>query len=188
MAAQTLLQPHFGHASDHQFPIHHQHLHLPHAFGLRFMSRVTNLVSIPRLVRKAFGRLGQGSGSSLCPEFSLVRYDTLLGNRPSCRPFLTAKAEDGEKPIPLCTKCYDEVFSPESWSKLQGLHPRTIRRHGESSDCCFQGDTQYLLVYGKRYPPRRDPIVRISRSIEGLKENSTICSLCRIAYELIPIG
>lgn len=151
------------------------------------MLRAADLAQLTRGVTGVFARLGHGSGSSLYPKFSLVRYDFLLGNRLSRRPFLTATTENSERPIPLCTKCYDEAFSPESWLKLQGLHPRTIRRQGESSDCCFQGDTQYLWVYGKRYPPRRDPMIRISRSIEELKKTLTTCSLCRIAYELVPI-
>lgn len=90
-------------------------------------------------------------------------------------------------PIPLCAKCYAEAFSPEAWTKLQGLHPNTTSRHGKSSDPVHDGEFAYTHVYlnnGDSLPHQRDPILRLRRRVEDWTESAGFCCLCRVVCDL----
>jgi len=92
-----------------------------------------------------------------------------------------------ETPIPLCAKCYAEAFSPEAWTKLQGLHPNTTARHGKFSDPVHDGEFAYTHVYlssGDSLPHQRDPILRLRRRVEDWTESKATCCLCRVVCDL----
>lgn len=98
-------------------------------------------------------------------------------------------ATGNKTPILLCTKCYSEAFSPQSWTKLQGLHPNTTARHGKSSDPMHDGEFAYTHVYmntdnATSLPHQRDPILRLRRCVEGWTEAKATCCLCRVVCDL----
>lgn len=96
-------------------------------------------------------------------------------------------ANGTKSPIPLCTKCYAEAFSPEAWTKLQGLHPNTTSRHGKSSDPVHDGEFAYTHVYlnnDESLPHQRDPILRLRRRVEDWPKSKATCCLCRVVCDL----
>ena len=101
---------------------------------------------------------------------------------------IAVNANGTETPIPLCTKCYTSAFSPESWTKLQGLHPNKTARHGKSSDPVHDGKFAYTHVYmnngDKSLPHQRDPILRLRRRVEEWTAAKEFCCLCRVVCDL----
>jgi hypothetical protein len=101
---------------------------------------------------------------------------------------VAVNANGTETPIPLCTKCYTSAFSPESWTKLQGLHPNKAGRHGKSSDPVHDGEFAYTHVYmnngDKSLPHQRDPILRLRRRVEDWTRAKGFCCLCRVVCGL----
>lgn len=102
--------------------------------------------------------------------------------------FCAVNVNGTETPIPLCTKCYAEAFNPEAWTKLQGLHPNTAGRHGDSSDPVHDGEFAYTLVYlengVKSLPHQRDPILRLRSRVEDWTASKEFCCLCRVVCDL----
>lgn len=100
---------------------------------------------------------------------------------------VAVNANGAETPIPLCTECYTSAFSPESWTKLQGLHPNKTGRHGSSSDPVHDGEFAYTHVYmnngDKGLPHQRDPILRLRRRVEEWTAAKEFCCLCRVVCD-----
>jgi hypothetical protein len=101
--------------------------------------------------------------------------------------YCAVDSNDGIRPMPLCTRCYTEAFSPSAWTKLQGLHPKTTGRFGNFSDPVHDGESAYTVIWlydRKNLPRLRHPILRLRRRVGEVLASAAACALCRVVCDL----